>query len=785
MSRWVLMFNFLLVVGCIAHTPFVYGQASDDKTGVEFFERKIRPLLAERCYECHSGQGKPIQGGLRLDSRAAIVQGGDSGPSIEAGKPEKSLLVTAVGYEGDTQMPPKGKLPVEEIKLLTEWVRRGAPMPADGSGTLAKAGIDFAKGRQFWSFQTPRHIDLPATENPGIRKRPIDALILSALKKQSLEPSPVASRRTLIRRATFDLLGLPPTPEEIEQFENDPSPNAYEQLIERLLASPHYGERWARYWLDLARYSDKTPSWQGSTAEAWLYRDWVVKAFNEDLPYDQFVCRQLAVDQMPESRLEDRAALGFLGLSPVYWKELKLDKEVIKGTVAEEWEERIDAIGRTFLGLSLACARCHDHKFDPVSAEDYYALAGVLASTRITDLPTIPDAEAEAVREARKKVQALQQESKKLSAANPVSPESQAKIEELQRQAAELERTTPHYQAPQARAVDDAALYVLANGADATKLEYKPGEAIDLQVQIRGNPSKLGPLVPRRFLTVLCKEPPKPFTRGSGRLELAEAIVREGAPLSARVIVNRIWKYHFGRGLVETTSDFGSQGARPSHPELLDDLTARFIDQGWSIKWLHREIMLSATFQQASSQDAAKFAIDPENRWLWRMNRRRLDIEAWRDAMLSVTGQLDRQVGGRSVNLTDLANRRRTIYGSIDREDPDDMLRLHDFPDAATHSPSREPTTTALQQLFVLNSPFVQQQATKLAQRVTTEHPGSVDPQIRRAYLLLFGRPATEVQVQLGRSYLAGGKPDQPPTIAAWQQYAQVLLGTNEFLFVD
>jgi len=285
----------------------------------------------------------------------------------------------------------------------------------------------------------------------------------------------------------------------------------------------------------------------------------------------------------------------------------------------------------------------------------------------------------------------------------------------LEQQAKEIEKTTPHYNAPQARAVDDAALYVLANGKDATKLEYKPGEAIDLQLQIRGNPSKLGPTVPRRFLTVLSPGSPTPFKQGSGRLELAEAIVREGSPLSARVMVNRVWKYHFGRGLVETTSDFGVQGARPSHPELLDDLTARFMENGWSLKWLHREIMLSATYRQSSAADSAKFAVDPENRWLWRMNRRRLDIEAWRDAMLAVSGQLDRKVGGPAVNLTTLDNGRRTIYGSIDREEPDDMLRLHDFPDAASHSPSREPTTTAIQQLFVLNSPFVQKQATALA----------------------------------------------------------------------
>ncbi len=777
-------FLALLAFGCLL-TAASSALAEEDGAGIEFFERKIRPILVERCDECHSRQSKTLQGGLRLDSRAAIVKGGDTGPAVVPGKPDESLLIQAVGYEGDVQMPPSGKLPADEIALLTEWVRRGAPMPEDGAEAIVKRTINFAEGRKFWSFQPPKRHDPPAVDNAGWVQQPIDAFILAELEKHRLAPSPAADPRTLIRRAYFDLIGLPPTPEEVEEFARDVSADAYSRLVERLLASPHYGERWGRYWLDLARYSDKTASWLSSIAQAWRYRDWVVQALNDDAPYDQFVCRQLATDMLPDADPADLPALGFLGLSPAYWKELKLDKEVIKGIVAEEWEERIDAVGRTFLGLSLACARCHDHKFDPVSTEDYYALAGVLANTRMIDRYLLPDAVAAPVRAAHEKVAAIQEQIKKLATSKPVPPESQSEIDDLKQQIKEIEKATPQYDAPMAHAVDDAALFVLASGAHATKLEYKPGEAIDLHVQIRGNPSKLGPLAPRHFLTVLSPSTPRPFKHGSGRLELAQAIVGAGAPLSARVIVNRVWKHHFGRGIVETVSDFGAQGARPTHPELLDDLTARFVEHGWSLKWLHREIMLSAAYRQASTHDAAKLAADPENRWVWRMSRRRLDVEAWRDAMLAVCGTLDRKVGGPAMNLADQKNCRRTLYGKIDREEPDEMLRLHDFPDASSHSPSREPTTTAIQQLFVLNSPFVEQQAAALAKRIIAEQPGDAAAQIQCAYRLLFGREATNAEMKLGVKYLTTGEPDEATLKERQRQYAQILLGSNEFLFVD
>ena len=762
---------------------------SADTAGIEFFESKIRPILAARCYECHARSAKHAEGGLLLDSAAGIRTGGENGVLFAATKPEAAksdagLLLEVVRYDGDIQMPPDGKLPPQELALLEEWVRRGAPLPADGSQTAARAGIDFAKARTFWSFQPPRRSAPPALPHSAQRLGPIDAFLQAKLTERGVQPAAPADRRTLIRRATFDLLGLPPTPEEVEAFTNDQRPDAYERLLDRLLASPHYGERWGRHWLDLARYADGNKTSLEVRAQAWLYRDWVVRAFNDDLPYDEFVRRQLAADKLPNLPPSELAALGFLGVSPEYFKELKLAPSMIRTIVADEWEERIDALGRTFLGLTLACARCHDHKFDPVGTEDYYALAGVLASTRLTERFVIPEKEAAVVRKAQAEAKDVAEQIKKLKAVKQPKPEEKTKLAELEARAKAIPQETPHFHTALAHAVDDAALYVIADGPAHTKLDYHPGESQDLAVQIRGNPAKLGRTVPRRFLTVLSSGTPEPFGKGSGRLELADAIVGPGAPLAARVVVNRVWALHFGRGLVETVSDFGTQGERPTHPELLDDLTRRFIDDGWSLKRLHRELMLSAAYRRSSQFDARAAAADPDNRLLWRMNRRRLDIEAWRDALLAVAGNLDLARGGPPVELTAAGNVRRTLYGRIDRSDPDDLLRLFDFPDPSAHAPNRAPTTTALQQLFVMNGPFMVRQAGELAKQLTAGDPATADEIVRRAYRRLFTRPPTANELKLGAEFLATGD-EKTPSPAVVKQYAQALLGSNEFLFVD
>lgn len=752
---------------------------------LEFFEKRIRPVLAEHCYECHSAKTEKTKGGLHLDSREGLLTGGDSGAAVIPGEPDKSRLVIGVGYESEElQMPPAGKLPAEKVADLKEWVRRGAFFPKSEGGTVARRVINLEEGRKHWAFQPLIPQQLSSTTNADWPRQRIDPFILASQSQHGLQPSPLAEPAIRLRRLKLDLLGLPPTMEEVREFAADSSPDAYERLTDRYLASPHYGERWGRHWLDLTRYCDVPESWREGQARAWLYRDWVVEAVNRDLPYDDFVRKQLAADLLPDFEPRESAALGFLGLSPTYWKELKLDHNVIKQVVAEEWEERIDAIGGTFLGLTVACARCHDHKFDPVTTQDYYALAGVLASIRLEDRPIIAPDLAAAAKKGHERVKELEGEMKKLKDQKP-PPEGLAdKVKALEEQIAEVKRTTPHYETPLAYSVIEASLHVLPDGPSRTKIEYKPDQPQDVCVQVRGNAANVGALVPRRFLSVLANDSSVTFKQGSGRRELADAIVSEGAPLAARVFVNRVWQQHFGRGLVNTPSNFGTQGEKPSHPELLDDLAARFIEHGWSLKWLHRQVVLSATFQQVSKreEEAAK---DPENIYLSRMPVHRLDVEAWRDSMLAATGELDEELSGAAQELADLGNRRRTLYGTVKRRELSDLLRLHDFPDPVVSSSARVPTTSPLQQLFVLNSPYIRKRSEALVARLQAEAGSDAAARIRRAYEVLFQREPTADELTLGLEFVSSTAADGATADALWREFAQVLLASNELLFVD
>ena len=471
-----------------------------------------------------------------------------------------------------------------------------------------------------------------------------------------------------MRRATFDLTGLPPTADELGAFLADPSAGAFARVVERLLASPHYGERWARHWLDVARYGeDQAHTFQARKyPDAFRYRDWVVKAFNQDMPYDRFVMEQIAGDLLDgPDRAERLAALGFFALGPVYYGK----------AVADELDDRLDTLSRGFLGLTVACARCHDHKFDPIPARDYYALAGVFASTDykeyvLTSAGTIDD---KAVSEPTDKA-------KKQGKSEPRKP----------------------------------VLHSLSEGA----------KIANLHVHLRGNPATLGEEAPRHFLSILAGDHPTLFTKGSGRLELAQAIANRKNPLTARVLVNRIWMHHFGRGIVATPSNLGAMGERPTHPELLDYLANQFMANGWSIKALHREIMLSAAYQRSSQYELENARRDPDNRWLWRMSRRRLQVEAFRDGLLAVAGNLDFRIGGPALDLSSDNNFRRTLYGAVSRHNLDPLLRLFDFPDANLTNDRRAVTTVPLQQLFVLNSEFIIRQASALAARA----PGGYTP---------------------------------------------------------
>lgn len=625
-----------------------------------------------------------------------------------------------------------------------------------------------------WSFKALQSHPLPAVKDKSWPHTSIDSFLLAKMEAAGVKPSPSATPRELVRRLSFDLLGLPPTTEQVAAFESNPSESSWAALVNQMLASPHYGERWGRYWLDLARFADSTPNWLDSTSGAYLYRDWVVKAFNDDMPYREFVMRQLAVDQMPGFKVTDLPSLGFLGLSPTYFKELQLPPEIIRTTVADEWEEHVDALGRTFLGLTLACARCHDHKSDPVTARDYYALAGVFASVKLTERPMMADEIAKPVLKAREGVTKLDKEITALKAkVAKKDKEAVAKTAELTAQIAKL-KATPHYNMIMANAVEDAALFVVeADTKKGTKLDYKPAMARNLELMKRGNPNDLGDTVPRGFLGAFGG---RTFKTGAGRLELAQALVDDARPLTARVIVNRVWKHHFGRGLVDTPSEFGNLGEAPTHPELLDELTTRFIANNWSIKWLHREILLSSAWRQSSLTPSRA---DPGNKLYSCMSRRRLDFEAWRDAMLASTGTIDLQFGGQSKLVSTTSYHRRTLYSTADRQDLDPMLRIHDFPDPGAHSPWRAETITPLQQLFALNGPFMLEMADALAKRITPLP--SLPQRIEQTYTWLYQRKPTTKEVALATSFLSGREADA----VAWSQYAQALLASNELMFID
>jgi hypothetical protein len=758
-----------------------------DQQQIDFFERSVRPLLVEHCFKCHSQKSKPLRGNFRVDDRQHLVAGGDRGLSVVPGEPEKSLLWKVVEYaDEDLQMPPSGKLSDRDREVIREWIQRGLPMPASGEGGLLARKERRETGLQHWSFSPLGNHPLPGNRHDDWVRTRVDVFIARKHRQEKLEPSPPATRRELIRRLSFDLLGLPPTIDEVNAFETDRSPDAWQQLVDRMLASPHYGERWGRYWLDLARYTDTTASWLQSTGQAHLYRDWVIDALNRDLAYDRFVALQLAADKVPGAEPGDLAALGFLGLSPTYWKEPRLAKEVIREIVAEEWEERIDAVGRTFLGLSIACARCHDHKFDPITIRDYYALAGVFASTRLVGRSLLPPAEALVVEKAHLRVGEIRQQVARLKEEKKEGAEAQQQLAALEAEIEKLKKTTRHFNQPLAQGVDDASLYVLDDGPDRTRLEYREGESRDLPVFLRGDPATPGELVPRRFLEVFSGEDARPFQHGSGRGDLAHALLSDSRDLVARVVVNRTWMHHFGEGLVRTPSDFGRQGERPSHPGLLDDLSRGFLDHGWSIKWLHREILLSSTYRQSVKYHKANQQRDPENNFLWRMNRRRLDIEAWRDTMLSVAGILDLQMSGPAQLLAEVGNHRRTVYGRVARRDLDTVLQMYGFPPPVSHSPRREVNITAMQQLFVLNGDFIRQRSADLVRRLQPEQGKFSAQVVNQAFILLFHRPADKAEIEMTREYFQQShEVSEDSGYGRWHQLFQVLLAGNEFAFVD
>lgn len=1194
---WVSPIAFLVsATVCFATDP--------DPAAVEFFESRIRPILVTHCQECHSTSSKSLKGGLLVDHRAGLLKGGDSGPAVVPEHPDQSLLIKALKYDG-FEMPPKGRLPANVVADFEQWVRQGAVDPRVRPAVAASTKMDFAEASKLWSFQPPRLSPPPVVQQADWPRRDLDRFILARLEELGLKPSAPADRRTLIRRATFDLIGLPPSPEEVEAFVNDTSAHAFENVVDRLLESPHYGERWGRHWLDIARYGeDQAHTFKARNyPQGYRYRDWVVDAFNRDMPYNQFVSDQIAADLVgSQSDPQRLAALGLFALGPVYYQD---NGEQAKA-LADEWDDRVDTLTRGVLGLTVSCARCHDHKYDPITTADYYGLAGIFASSDYQERPIVPQEvlDRKSTAEAAVKSHQLQldrfldDEARKLRVTlvadipqymtaawkainlQKSKPKDKKLLERLASEQkvsemllkrwvdflsakGDVQKSRPYLAAwyewfdkqdpkldlssdamalaavqqfatdfrglvearlpareqlfaefgeniafvnendradvppgviPLGNLFDDPASVSLssavsidkfgaaasdkslgvervvqgwgkqtqiaggvhfdftqlgsdgsshggvindgwdasggirtlgqpfpsnakrteqgigmhanalvtfdleklrqagllpadqrfvfradraglnddtfggdgpsahlavivsrphrkkdvydgiiagyvngqpatigendrvyyfsgeipaplkANGvfakfevpipadaryltlvstgagigpggntissdhtvfsgarleqdplpqapvtvaglqAGATRTEVEleqarsdaqllsnllydqgllalPGSDADkrlpeaaakeltqlraeqdrlkkefdsiqvamahalaetpgrdLKIYLQGNPARQGDVAPRSLPVVLTGGQRKPMgAKGSGRAELAQAIASRDNPLTARVIVNRIWRGHFGFGLVRTPSNFGQLGDRPTHPELLDTLAVRFMDAGWSLKTLHREIMLSATYQQGSAyrEDAAE--VDPENKLLWRMNRRRLEVEPWRDAMLAVTNELDRTVGGPPVDLGAGGNRRRTIYAFISRHQLNDLLRLFDFPDPNITSDRRSVTTVPLQQLFVLNSDFMNQRARALAGRLNANRDASDESRIRLAFASLYSRPPTVDELQLGLSFLesaaAAGKAGNG--LSPWEQYALALLGTNEFSFVD
>jgi hypothetical protein len=623
--------------------------------GIEFFETHIRPVLVEKCYECHSAKAKIVQGGLRLDSAENMRHGGDSGAVLLPNKPDESPLISALRWESH-EMPPTGKLPQAVIDDFAKWVSMGAPDPRSDS----TPPIDNTKPSDpfdHWAYKPPQRGTPPAVKDEGAIRNDVDRYIVAKLESAGLTPSSQAAPRALLRRLYDGLIGLPPSADELDEFAADPTAARYEATVDRLLASPRFGERWARHWLDLARYADtkgyvfeEDRSFKG----AFKYRDWVINSFNNDRPYDKFVIAQIAGEQVDDPSCGP--ASGYLTLGRQF---LKAQPDIIN--------DRIDVITRGLLGLTVACARCHDHKYDAITAADYYALYGVFASS--TEVPS--DEAPPALNDAP----------------TPVEP----------------------------------------------------------VVFLRGNPGNPGPKVDRRFLTCLATEhKPAAFKHGSGRLELGQAIASRDNPLTARVWVNRIWAHLFGAGLVATTSDFGTRGTPPTHPELLDWLACELMDNGWSTKQLIRRIVTTGTYRQASDARPECVALDPENHLLWRANRRRLDLEALRDSLLFAAGRLDEKMGGPSVSLTDAPySTRRAVYGYIERQNLPAFFRTFDFANPNTHTPERPQTTAPQQALYLMNSPFSMEQAVYVAAR--SDEAGAADAagrvrRINRLFRHVLGR---------------------------------------------
>ncbi|MGY8733626.1 MAG: PSD1 and planctomycete cytochrome C domain-containing protein [Pirellulales bacterium] len=749
-------------------------QADD---GTDFFEKKIRPILIKHCYECHGEDEQ--ESDLRLDSYAEMLRGGATAPAIVPGEPNESLLLHTIGYEDDElQMPPDGKLSDAVIADFRKWIEMDAPHPDANKASILprKGALDLEKERQFWSFQPLVDTAIPTVMGSNWPQQSIDYFILSKLEQQQLSPAAPADRRTLIRRVTFDLTGLPPTPAEIDYFLYDKSPDAYQHLIDRLLDSEAYGERWGRFWLDVVRYADSNGLDENvAHGNAWRYRNYVIAAFNQDRPFNEFLTEQIAGDLMPKTKstaTNNRRviATGFLVLGPKVLAEVdkvKMEMDII--------DEQVSTVGQAFMGMTFGCARCHDHKFDPISTEDYYALAGVFKSTttmesfktiakwneteiaseqdranykKETTLINTKTAELKTFTDAANKELLAALGIEKL----PAKPETQYPANTKKQHQLLLDEvkkmTDDHAELPSAMAVT----------------EHEPE---DLMVHLRGSHASLGKTVERGFPEVFISANNHQIAaKSSGRLELAQWLTDPQHPLTARVFVNRIWRWHFGQALQPTTDNFGNLGEQPINQPLLDHLAKTFIDNGWSIKDLHRTIMNSSTYRMSSNFNDAASKIDATNRYLWRFPVKRLEAEAIRDSILAVSGLLDRTMGGSmlpvknreflfnhtSKDLTKYDSFVRSVYLPVVRNNLYDFFQLFDYNDASVSNGDRQTTTVAPQALYLLNSPLVDEASCQIVEQLLEENK-SLKPRVQQLYVKLLGRNATRQEMSRARQY--------------------------------
>jgi hypothetical protein len=774
--------------------------------GLEFFEAKIRPVLTKSCYPCHSSATKTVPGGLFLDSRSGMRKGGVSGPAIVPGNPAESPLIRALRYE-NRKMPPVGKLSDSVIADFEKWVAMGAPDPRDGQAVDWKpSSIDIEKGRKFWAFQPVRKPAAPEVSTANWSSQAIDRFLLARMELKRVTPVADADRATWLRRVTFDLTGLPAALEEIDSFTKDRSRDAYAKVVDRLLASERFGERWGRHWLDVARYAESVgPTRNYAFPYAWRYRNYVIDSFNKDKPYDQFVKEQVAGDLLPaaseKQRNEQLTATGFLALGA--HDLLEVNEDVYRMDLIDE---QINATSRAFLGLTVGCARCHDHKFDPIPTTDYYAMAGIFRSTQmLSGLHWRPKNTVTYFDTAL-----LAQISNGPSEPQPEwtnDPEKVKRWDALQAQFREILKHQPPSR-PVGKVWQDSALDVLGE-MDKFPLPPNPvmavrdsAEIAECEVNIHGDPQQLGPKVPRGFVQVAGKpgEKAEIGPGESGRLELAEWLARRDNPLTARVAVNRIWQNLFGRGLVATVDNFGAMGEKPSHPELLDYLAARFMDQGWSIKKIVREIALSRAYRLSSNYQAADANIDPDNVLLWRMNRRRLEVEAIRDSLLMISGQIDLQppvespvfsfrrafdIGRERGTMPEdysVKLRNRSVYVPVLRNFIPAMFEVFDFPEPSETKGRREVTTVPTQALFLMNSPFVIEQARHAAEKLLAAGPLSDRRRVERVYREALGRAPGAEELKRSLEFLESADPSGSK-LKAWSRLYQALFTSAEFRY--